>query len=95
VTLSDVLFVALVLGLPIAVSVRLFKREPTGRPFLATYVLAVLGSSLLFSAAAFLLMIVGVGGLGPFDGLLAVIVSVPAALLVGIIVRYQRRRAAL
>jgi hypothetical protein len=89
------IFAVLVLGLPIVISFRLFQTEPSVRPFLATYALAVLGSSLLFTIAAFVLMVIGVGGLGPFDGIFEFIVSVPVALIIGLVVRGRRKRAAL
>jgi hypothetical protein len=93
-TLPDLIFLTLVLGLPIAVSFWLFRNEPRGRPFFGTYVLAVIGSSILFTLAAFLLMITGIGGLGMFDGIFGFIVSAPVALVVGLAVRRQRHRAA-
>lgn len=88
--LSNSVFLALVLGLPIAVSVQLFRNEPSGRPFLATYALAVIESSTLFIAAAFVLMVTGIDGLGPFDGIFEVMFSVPLVLIVGLIVRRHR-----
>ena len=94
-TFPDLIFLALVVGLPIIVSFRLFQAKPNERPFLATYALAVLGSSLLFAIAAFLLTISGVGGLGPFDGIFEFIISVPVALMTGLIMRRHRRRTAL
>ncbi len=92
-TFPDVIFVALVVGLPLAVSLRLFRHEPPSRPFIATYALAVLGSSILFTLAALAMVIAGVGGLGPFDGMFGFIVSVPIALVVGLIVRRRTRVA--
>ncbi|MBB3911394.1 hypothetical protein [Sphingomonas desiccabilis] len=94
-TLSDLLFLALVVVLPVLVSVRVFANEPVGRPFLATYMLAVLGSSMLFALSALILSATQVGGVGPFDGFFCLIVSVPVALVVGLLVRRQRRRIAL
>ncbi len=94
-TLPDLIFLALVLGLPIAVSFRLFRNAPNDRPFFATYALAVTGSSILFALAAVALMVSGVGSLGPFEGVFEVIVSVPVAFIVGLIVRRHRPRKAL
>ena len=90
--LPSLIFLVLVLVLPIAVSFRLFQKEPVGRPFFATYALAVLGSSLIFAIIAFVLMVSGVGELGPFDGILEALVSIPVALIIGLVVRRQRRR---
>jgi hypothetical protein len=84
----------LVLGLPVAVSFRLFRNEPDGRPFIATYVLAVIGSSVSFGLIALVLTIFQIGGLGPFDGFFALITSVPIALIIGLIVRHQRKSVA-
>ena len=89
-TLYDLIFLALVIGLPIAVSVRLFRNVPSRRPYLATYALAVIGSSILFVVAAFLLMVTGISGLGPFDGIFEFIASVPVALITGLIIRRRR-----
>jgi len=90
-TLSYVIFVVLVFGLPIAVSFRLFRNAPERRPFLATYVLAVMGSTISFGLFALLLTVLQIGGLGPFDGIFAIIVAVPVALIVGLIVRHERK----
>ncbi|TXC73601.1 hypothetical protein FSZ31_02325 [Sphingorhabdus soli] len=92
-TLSDLIFLSLVLGLPIIVSLMLFRNEPRGRAFLATWVLAVIGSSFLFVTAAFLLTITEIGGLGMFDGIIEFVVSVPVALFVGLAVRRLRQPA--
>jgi hypothetical protein len=93
-TIPDLIFLALVLGLPIAVSFRLFRNEPDGRPFVATYVLAVIGSSISFGLIALLLTIFPIGGLGLFDGVFALIASMPIALIIGLIVRHQRKSVA-
>jgi hypothetical protein len=91
---DDVIFLMLVIGLPIIVSIRLFHNEPRGRPFFGTYVLAVMGSSFLFALTAFVLALIRIGGLSPFDGFFELIVSVPVALVVGLYVRRQRRSPA-
>ena len=89
---SDVLFLLLFFGLPIAVSLQLFKNEPAGRPFMATYFLAIIGSSIVFVAVALVLNLLGIGMLGPFDGLFVTIASVPIALIVGLNARRQRHQ---
>jgi len=94
VTLPDLIFLVLVVGLPVVVSFGLFRNEPRGRPFIATYILAMVGSAVLFGLAALLLTLFHIGGLGPFDGFFALVVSVPAALIIGLIVRHQRKSAA-
>ena len=94
-TFPDLLFMILVVALPIAVSAWLFRREPNDRPFLATYALAVMGSSILFGIVSLVFSVAGVGGLGPFDGMFEVIVSLPVALIVGLTIRRNRNRAAL
>lgn len=94
-TLPDLIFVLLVLGLPIVISIRLFSSAPDERPFFATYLLAVMGSSILFVISSFVLALANIGGLGPFDGIFEFVVSVPITFIVGLIVRHKRRSSAL
>ena len=91
-TQHDIVFLALVVGLPILVSVQLFRKEPKGRWFIFTYLLAVIGSSLGFLLASLVLALLGVGGLGMFDGLIEFAISLPVALIVGLIIRFRRAR---
>jgi hypothetical protein len=93
-TQQDIVFLVLVVGLPTIVAIQLFRNEPVGRPFIATYVLAVIGSSILFMLAALILALAEIGGLGMFDGVFTFIVSVPTALVVGLVVRHRRRKSA-
>ena len=88
--LPDLLFLALVICLPIAVSIRLFRIEPAQRPFLGTYFLAVFGTSILYGLAALVLSLTNIGGLGMFDGLLATAASIPIAFVVGLVTRHRR-----
>jgi hypothetical protein len=90
-TLFDLFFLVLVVGLPTAVSLRLFLNEPPERPFLGTYILAIFGTALLFSLVALILTVSGLGSLGMFDGIFATMAAVPIALVVGLVIRSRRR----
>ena len=89
---EDILFFGLVTWLPILVSVIMFRKEPLDRPFVATFALAVVGSSLAFVAASLVLIVAGVGDLGMFDGVIEFVLSVPIALVAGLTIRAKRAR---
>ena len=89
-SISDIIFLALVLGLPVLVSARLFQVEPVGRPFLGTYFLAILGTAFVYAAGALVLTVTGLNALGMFDGIFAIMAAIPIALVVGLIVRSRR-----
>jgi uncharacterized membrane protein len=89
---QDAVFLSLVVGLPIVVSVLMFRNEPLDRPFLATFALTVIGSLIGFVVASLALHVLGVSGLEMFDGAIQFVLSLPIALVAGFIVRANRAR---
>jgi CHASE2 domain-containing sensor protein len=89
---QDPIFLVMVAGLPIVISVLMFRNEPRERPFFATFALAVIESSITFLIVSLMLFAVGIGGLQMFDGFIEVLLSLPIALVAGITVRAKRAR---
>ena len=90
---ADLIWLVLIFGLPTMISLRLFEVEPKGRAFLATWALSVIGSHLAFIVIALLLALLNIGLFAMFDGLIVMAVSIPVALIVGVIARMKRNRA--
>ncbi len=89
-TFADLIWLALVFGIPLAISLRVFQVEPKGRFFLVTWALAVFGTALVFSFAQILLYLLQLNITGLADGLVAIPASMLFALVVGLVTRAKR-----
>lgn len=87
----DLLWLALVFALPIAVAWRVFTNEPRDRFFVASWMLSVAGSLFVTFIISLLLAILGLGIFGMFDGLITLPVSVIASAIVGVAIRRRRQ----
>jgi hypothetical protein len=92
VIIADLVFLTLVIVLPVLVAWRIFTNEPSGRSFMVSWGLAIVGTQMLAAVFAFGLLLFGIDPIGMFGGFLILPMSVAAATGIGIFARWRRLR---
>ncbi|MFN3818386.1 hypothetical protein [Blastomonas sp.] len=89
--MNDLLWLVIIVGLPVAVAWRVFANEPPKRHFMASWVLSVIGTQVIFFGFLLTLTLAGISPFGMFEGFILLPVSVFTATIIGLVVRKQRQ----
>ncbi|WP_116969420.1 hypothetical protein [Blastomonas sp. UPD001] len=89
--MNNILWLATVVGLPVALAWRVFANEPPKRHFMASWVLSVVGVQVIFFGFVLTLTLAGISPFGMFEGFILLPVSAVTATIIGLVVRKQRQ----